>query len=141
MNGRHKRLLGILLSLFTFSFACGLYLFVLIHEHHIWSIGVISLLLFFMIITPACCYGYDVNTDVNFLLKDGITDEQTFLNCRDIGYGVSITLFSLTYAMATVAWYASSGKNPTWIGTILLYMANTFIAFAFGGFVKIKIFS
>jgi hypothetical protein len=139
LSARHKRLIGVIISLFVLTFGLGLYIFVLIHEHHVWSILMNCLLLFFMVITPACCYGYNINDDVQFLIRDGITDEQTFLNCRDMGYGISIVLYTLTFVLPTVAWYASNGRSPTWIGASLLYFGNTCIMSSFSGFIKIKL--
>lgn len=140
LSARHKRLLGILCSLLCLTVSIGLYLFVLIHEHHVWSIFINWLLLFFMIITPACCYGYNVNDEIQYSISDlNGMDEQTVLNYRDIGYGLALVFYFLTYVMNTVAWYSSTGRNPTWIGTSLLFYGNLLFMMGFIGFIKIRV--
>lgn len=139
MNSRHKRLLGVLASLLFLTLGIGLYIFVLVHERHFWSIFTIFGLLFLMVITPACCFGYNVNNEIQYSVNEHL-DEQTILNYRDIGYGLAIIFYFLTYLMATVAWYSSNGMNPTWIGACLLFYGNMFVMFAFTGFVKIKVY-
>ncbi len=137
LSQRHKRLIYTLASLFCLTWFIGLYIFIIVHEHHIWSILVNAFLVFLMVITPACCYGYNVNDETVFLSNN--LDENTILNYRDIGYALSILFYFLTYVMPGVAWYSSSGKNPTWIGTVIMYYANCLFMIAFIGFVKIKV--
>ena len=130
MEGRHVKMLGIFTMLCFLSFGVGCYLFVAFHYHHVWSLFFIGGFLMAMFISPALCFGYN-QEDYVFLMRSGGMDEQSFLNCRDLGYVASILFFVLKFVIPTSAWYGSDGLNPPIQGTLITFSANTWMVFAY----------
>lgn len=138
MEGRHVKLIGIFLMLLFIVFGIGTYIFVGVYFKHTWSLLMIFLFLFLGFFSPATCYGYDTQDPVYL---QGNMETSTYLNCRDLGYVACAIFCILAYVIPTVAWAASSGTNPVYIGTACIYVANTNMILAFGCWLKIFIFT
>lgn len=121
---------AIFAMLFSICLGMGMYLFVAVHFRHIWSLLVIGGLLFAAFVSPAICFGYS-NEDPYHLMSTASVSEQTFMHCRDLGFIASFVFFLLTYVIPSVAWYSSNGHSPNIYGTILIFVANSIMAFAY----------
>jgi len=130
MKGRRLKLTGILAMLVCLCFACGLYLFVMVHHGHLWSLFVNAGLLFLAFLSPACCFGYNME-DPALILHSSSMTEQSYLNWRDAGYAIGFILYVLTFVMPVVAFIKTNGQNPTMWATLLVYMGNAFFGYAF----------
>jgi hypothetical protein len=138
MHSRHFKLLGFF-AMGTFSlWSMGLYLYSIFHYHHVWSILVIGMLQFFAFITPAVCFGYNLE-DPQFFLTEGGMSEQCFLNWRDGGYMVAFLLYWLTFIMPLVPWYSSDGTSLSCGGVMTIHWANAFLGLAYVGFLRLVI--
>ena len=125
--------------LFALLWSGGLYLYTIFHYYHVWSILVVCALLFFSFITPAICFGYNLE-DPQFFLDEGHMSEQCFLNWRDGGYAIALLLYLLTYIVPIVPWYMSDGTRLVAGGVMMVHWANTWAAVAYIVFLRIIVF-
>ena len=130
MKGRHLKLFGIFAMLVCLSFGVGLHLYVMVHHKHLWSILVGFGFLFMAFMSPACCFGYNMEDTAMLIRGDGMT-EQAYLNWRDVGYMIGFVLYILTFVIPAVAWARSDGINPSMWTTELIYVGNACFGFAF----------
>jgi hypothetical protein len=130
MKGRRLKLTGILLMLVSLCCACGAYLFVMVHYGHLWSLFVNVGILFLAFLSPACCFGYNME-DPALLLHSSSMTEQSYLNWRDAGYAIGFILYVLTFVIPVVAFIKTNGTNPNLYATILIYAANACFGYAF----------
>jgi hypothetical protein len=138
IQGRHKRLLGIFALLTCLLFATGLYIYVLVHFHHAWTLLVCWFIMFAGFIAPSICYGYDLEGDEEFLRPPSMNPE-TFANCRDFGWIFCVTCFLVTYAVPAAAWLYSDGINPRLWAVVCTYNAHTLVLWAFIVWIRIFI--
>lgn len=139
MQPRHQKLLGIFAMLFSLLWGGGMYLYVIFHYHHVWSILVVAGLLFFAFVTPSVCFGYNME-DPQFFLHEGHMSEQCFLNWRDGGYVVAALLYLLTFVIPVIPWYRSDGESLVCGGVMMTHWANVWVALAYIGFLRIIVF-
>lgn len=140
MQPRHVKLIGIFTTLTCLVLCVLLYLFVGFHYHHVWSLFCNAVLLVAVLLTPAVCFGYRTDDPI-FILKDVGMTEDTYRNWRDCGFVTSAVFFLLTYLMPVVAWYATDGMAVSYIGVLIIYVANTCYAAAYVGWFKIFVIS
>lgn len=130
MKGRYLKLFGIFAMLFCICFGIGLHLYVMVHHKHIWSLVVGVGLLFMAFMSPACCFGYNME-DPSMILHAGGMSEQAYLNWRDVGYMMGFVLYMTTYVIPAVAWVKGDGLNPTLWTLELIYLGNACFGWAF----------
>jgi hypothetical protein len=130
MKGRHIKLAGIFLMLFFLCFASGLFIYVMVHHKHMWSLFVNAGFLFLGFMSPACCFGYNME-DPGMIIHGGSMTEQSYLNWRDVGYMFGLVFYLLTYVIPTVAWARSDGLNPGVWTTVIIYVGNACFGYAF----------
>lgn len=129
-GGRRLKLGALFAMLLCLCLGTGMYLFVALHFGHVWSLLIITGLLFMAFIIPATCFGYD-NEDPYLLMSNATVSAETFMHCRDLGYVAAIVFFLLTYVIPTVAWYSSRGHSPDLYGAIVIFLANGVMACAY----------
>jgi hypothetical protein len=130
MKGRRLKLVGILAMLVLLCFAFGLYLFVMVHHTHLWSLFVNVGLLFLAFLCPACCFGYNME-DPALILHSSSMTEQSYLNWRDAGYATGFILYVLSYIIPAIAFVKTDGRNPNMWATMLIYTGNACFGYAF----------
>jgi len=142
MRGRHALMAGIAAFLLALCCATGCYLFIVVHYRHAWSVLVVVALLFAAFVSPAVCYGYDNDggAPAFVAMRNLQMSEQTFLNCRDLGYIIAGIFILLTYVAFAVAWYASDGASPPLGGAIVGFAGNTCAVFAYMGWLRVFVF-
>jgi len=128
MEGRHSRMLGIMAMLGLLSAAFSAYTFVMFHYAHIWTLLLVCTLLFSSFMCPAICWGYD---DSTALFRPDTISEESYLNRRDVGYGLGLVLYAQTYIIPAAAWYRSDGLSPSMGAVITTYFGNLCCALAF----------
>lgn len=130
---------GIAAFLVALCAGVGCYLFLAFHFGHVWSLFFVAGFLFVAFLAPALCFGYDPHEEYMFMNVQ--MSEQSFMNCRDLGYIAAVIFFLLTYVMFTVAWYASDGLNPPMQGAMVGYAGNTCIIGGYLLWLRIFIFT
>lgn len=139
LEGRHLKLGAIFAMMSLLSTAVGLYLWVAFHHGHVWSLILVSTLHFAALFSPAFCFGYNTE-DPQFLLSGGGMDEQTFLNCRDLGWIGTVVFFLLSFVVPASAWYASDGTAPPMMGVVCEYVGNACMGWAYVLWLRIFVF-
>jgi len=136
MEGRHKKLLGIFAMLLFVLVGLGAYATVGIYFEHRWSLLFIVTFFFLGILCPEVCHGYR-SMDDPILFDQRMSGDESYANRRDLGYVLAAIFILLTYIVPSVAWIASGGTNPPCIATVVIYVGNTSIVFAFECLIKI----
>lgn len=137
MEGRHARMLGSAAFLLAACVGFGCYMFVVFHFHHVWAVMCVLTLLFCAIVAPALCFGYDMETPY-YMMQEMRMSEQTFLNCRDLGWLAAGVLVLLTYVTFAAAWY---GESLVLAGALVGFGGNACMTCAFMGWLRVFIFS
>ena len=127
-----------LVAIFSLVFLSLLGFFLLLHacfhHHDFWSLTIFipAIIAFFV---PAICFGYQKEQDV--LLRDDVMDQQSFRNCRELGWSVSGVLLLATYLIPVLAWY---NANLGWGGAVMVQIALTCWVWAFIVWLRIFVF-
>lgn len=120
--GRRIRLVGMIalvscamLSLCFLFFAC-------IHWHNYWSFFTVLPCLF-AFFAPSICYGYQDAGMVQTAM-----DDETFQNCRELGYAVAVLFLLSAYGVPVLAWY---NANFPLGGVLVMYGSITLSTWSF----------
>jgi hypothetical protein len=128
MQGRHVRLLGVLVMLLLLSVAAGAYIFVIFHYAHLWSLIYVFAFMCSAFLSPAICWGFNASDEIN--MPENMSQER-FLNCRDTGYALGLILYLQTYVIPAAAWWRSDGLAPSMGAVMVTYAGNLCCALAF----------